>query len=455
MTMKPSASPGDSVVKAFLSHSVQEADIALRLKELLDQDEIMVWAFEEDLPFGKQLREQVRSAIEESDHVLVILSDASHRSEWVAWELEVALRQRAKRGIAYPTIIGVLCDSPCRNLRFKVPEYRGSEAPDGVYDFGKYRCFKLGGQGRCDDIADLVAYLVPQVTVITDTEGERGKLLQDSFSCYEELFPDEGERDDPLDIETWIAEAARAAGASAGFPYREIYGVYHQAGEVLGIAYFTIYVDNRWCFGNYFGIRRGWRQKERARRFFDAVVERVRAISPGVDGIVFEVDPIDMDLLMEAAEAGHVRERPEQDSILASLRSLKRLRLYQTQGARAWLLPSGEPLPYWQPALAEPLAEHNERRLILMAWLFPGVSPEDMRLEEVLDFLYDRLYGDAYGGLGEVEIPGYRSYVASVRARVEQAARSGLRLGAIRLPREVSGLWRQAISEGLDNKLEL
>ena len=64
----------------------------------------------------------------------------------------------------------------------------------------------------------------------------------------------------------------------------------------------------------------------------------------------------------------------------------------------------------------------GELPLILMAYLLKGTDKATVTLSEILDFVYDNLYGDAYGGLGDVEIAGYRPYVQSIRNRVEEAA---------------------------------
>jgi hypothetical protein len=49
----------------------------------------------------------------------------------------------------------------------------------------------------------------------------------------------------------------------------------------------------------------------------------------------------------------------------------------------------------------------------------------------MLQFIYDELYSDAYGGAGNIEIKGYRSYVAEVKARIEARVVPGCRTGKI------------------------
>ena len=51
--------------------------------------------------------------------------------------------------------------------------------------------------------------------------------------------------------------------------------------------------------------------------------------------------------------------------------------------------------------------------------VLPFVAMETIRLDDVLHFVFDALYGDAYGVEGSAtEIAGFRQYLAQVKARV-------------------------------------
>jgi hypothetical protein len=164
---------------------------------------------------------------------------------------------------------------------------------------------------------------------------------------------------------------------------------------------------------------------------------------------------VDFKLLGKAATRPRITGHPDTALVLSNLRELRRLNLYQAGGTLALLGPKGEALPYWQPAMDEPLSEENERQLILMARLFPHVRPDDVSLRELLDFVYDDLYGDAYGDAGTVGIPGYRCYVQSVRRRVESAAEEGWSLGKLSFRKSLRQLLRLARQEEVVSELDL
>jgi GNAT superfamily N-acetyltransferase len=65
-------------------------------------------------------------------------------------------------------------------------------------------------------------------------------------------------------------------------------------------------------------------------------------------------------------------------------------------------------------------------------------------------------YGDAYGGLGEVEFAGYRPYVQTVRNRVEEAAVThGWKLDKMSVARRLRKLIHMAHEEGISDLIDL
>ncbi len=390
----------------------------------------------------------------ECDYVLVILSDFSRHSEWVGRELGLALELQKKRKVLHPPIVGVRCDSPCASFMFDVLNYRTGQSVGTSYDFSGVRCFSLCSTQPSDKLDDLVQYFLPKVIFITEDEGEQRRLLWDSFKCYEDLFPDESERDEPADIVTWLDEARRATLTHS--PWREIYAVLHIGDQAIGMTFLSAQVQRHWSFGNYLGVRSGWRQKHRAEYFLEEVMRHLRTISPSMKGILFEVEPVDIKLLERVADRPGISGFGDENEIFLNLRSLRRLLLYHSYKAVALLNSDGLPLPYWQPSMVDDeLDSRNERELILMVKLLGGVDKEKIELQELLDFIYDDLYGDAYGGASTVEIPNYRAYVAQIKSRVQDRARGGWKLGKVEIPSKVTRLLLRAKGEGLTDELAL
>ena len=118
----------------------------------------------------------------------------------------MALQYRHERNGLYPTINGVRPDCHCDPLTF-IPRdpltYQPSASP---YNFGETRYLSLAYPLKYDEIDNLIDQLLPKITFLDSFEGVEGALFYASIPCYETLFPDEGERDDPEDIQTWFEE---------------------------------------------------------------------------------------------------------------------------------------------------------------------------------------------------------------------------------------------------------
>jgi hypothetical protein len=418
---------------------------------MLEANDNEAWRYEDDLPFSATIAQQVRTAIAQCDHVLVLLSDAACTSDWVAWELGYALELRSTRDERHPTILGVCCND--KNPRHRIqPRVLGSDQPFGpLLDFSAVRTHTMTNP---EEIAQLVAQLSPMVTFIGRTDGHEGDLLRESFKCYERLFPEFAERDAPADIQTWIDEARVWPGQRV---CEEIYAVLHMGELVVGMAYITAYQRCHLAFGNYFGVRRLWRSNNgsTAESFGAALDRRLIELDPQLRGLVWEVEPADRDLLAGAARRGRIGGHPDSQSVLRSVRQLRRINLYQQHGVRALLGADGNALPYWQPAMDDEMQPENMREMILMVRPFGDVNLAEIRLKELMDFVYGTLYFDAYCGTGTISIPGYRDYLAAIRSRVEHSAAHGWSLGQINYRREIRTLLDIARREDLINELDL
>jgi hypothetical protein len=223
------------------------------------------------------------------------------------------------------------------------------------------------------------------------------------------------------------------------------------------MAYVTTYPVSHWSFGNYLAVRRLWRSNNgsTAEWFREQIDRRLLEIDPDTKGTVWEVEPVDLPLLNETSRRGRIGGYPDTPRVLANIRQLRRLNLYQRHGVPALLAADGLALPYWQPAMDDDLRPENERELILMVRLSQNTRPDDVRLGELLDFVYNDLYADAYGGTGTVSIPGYRRYLASIRERVERAAAGGWALGKLSFRSSIRTLLNLAEQEELVRELDL
>jgi hypothetical protein len=80
----------------FISYSHKDEDFAQRLYAKMQQNGLRVWYAPEDMKAGQKIHEQIDSAIRVHDKLLLVLSESSMASEWVATEIYHA-RQREKR----------------------------------------------------------------------------------------------------------------------------------------------------------------------------------------------------------------------------------------------------------------------------------------------------------------------------------------------------------------------
>ena len=440
-------------IKIFISHSEHDTKRAKELFVKLSRPDINVWCYEREKYYARDIKKEIEKHILQCDVFLLLLTDSSSDSEWVRRELGLAISLH-KDGSNRPIIIGVRCDLLCASMDFRYNDF-WSGTDRGIYSFSKIRSFNFKTSSLLDSIEDLVDYITPKVIFITDTQGEQGTLLHSSFNCYIELFPDETERDDPADIMTWIDEAQKAE--LTNDPWREIYAVFHVAEFAIGMAYISIHLNNDWAFGNYFGVKKRWRQYGKAEYFIEKVIEHLLKKQPKLKGILFEIEPIDLDLLEVIGNQPTIQGSDNLIEVVHNIRLMSRYILYRRYGCLAILGADKFPLPYWQPAMDEPLDEQNEYKLILMVKHIPKKKLEisDQTLNDMLTFIYDFLYKDAYGGAGFVEIPGYSEYIDQVKNRVKCYAEKGWSIGNIIIPKKIRRLILKAIQEGFADQLAL
>jgi hypothetical protein len=88
----------------FISYSTRDEDFARRLHSRMREANMRVWFAPEDLAGGKKLHEQLFSAIQVNDKLLLVLSTHSMQSEWVMTEIHKArdVEKKEKRRKLFP-----------------------------------------------------------------------------------------------------------------------------------------------------------------------------------------------------------------------------------------------------------------------------------------------------------------------------------------------------------------
>jgi hypothetical protein len=82
----------------FISYSHQNEEFAKRLHARLQQEGLRVWYAPEEMKAGRKLHEQIDEAIRVHDKLLLVLSEASMKSEWVGTEISKARKRERKEG---------------------------------------------------------------------------------------------------------------------------------------------------------------------------------------------------------------------------------------------------------------------------------------------------------------------------------------------------------------------
>jgi len=300
------------------------------------------------------------------------------------------------------------------------------------------------------------ASLVFIIKGVDERDEKEEALLAKSFDCYEQLFL-ESQRDPRRVIEKWIEESYEAEHTDPMFCddlWRERWGVLHIGDDVIGISYFSVHLDYPWAFGNYFGVLKG--DQKQSSQFLARVVKHLQqTIVPDLKGLVFEIDKIELEYLEAMASDKENIILPD-ERLFANLRSLRKLKSFQHSSSYPFLGHNKRPLPYWQPSLDKKMREIDEVELILMVKPLAGVEVDDIKPQDVLDFVYDKLYIDAYDAkMGSVRIPKYRHHVTNIKRRVEEEMRIGCSIEQLNVPPEIDDLIDLVVEQGYKEQIKL
>lgn len=108
-------------MKVFISHSSKDKKFVRHLKDCLLENTIDTWLDEDQLEFGDSLINKLENALDETSHLVIVLSPASIESDWVKFELKKALINQ-KTGLTQKII-------PIKYRDCKIPD----ELSDLVY----------------------------------------------------------------------------------------------------------------------------------------------------------------------------------------------------------------------------------------------------------------------------------------------------------------------------------
>ena len=142
----------------FISFSFKDEEFARHLRGRMRDEKLRVWFAPEDGKGGRKLHEQIETQIQVQDKLLLLLSEASMKSEWVATEVYHARQReiREKRQVLFPI---ALC--PFEEIR-------------------KWKCFDAdSGKDMAREVRE---YLIPDFSTWKDHdkfEDEFKKLLRD------------------------------------------------------------------------------------------------------------------------------------------------------------------------------------------------------------------------------------------------------------------------------------
>ena len=92
------AEDGIQFYSCFISYSSKDEEFARRLHGRMREAHLRVWFAPEDVKAGKKLHEQIETAIRIYDKLLIVLSEASLRSEWVMDELRKGFKAERDTG---------------------------------------------------------------------------------------------------------------------------------------------------------------------------------------------------------------------------------------------------------------------------------------------------------------------------------------------------------------------
>lgn len=88
--------PPSTFQSCFISYSHADEEFVNALYSRLKNEGIQLWYVAEHMQPGRKIHEEIDNAVRLYDRLLLVLSEASMRSEWVATEIRTAIDQETK-----------------------------------------------------------------------------------------------------------------------------------------------------------------------------------------------------------------------------------------------------------------------------------------------------------------------------------------------------------------------
>lgn len=92
-------SPMPKVKQVFISHATKDAEFAHRLADDLQRRGVQVWIAPDSIQPGESWVSAIERGLQESSHMVVVLTPAALDSQWVKKETEIAITLERKRNI--------------------------------------------------------------------------------------------------------------------------------------------------------------------------------------------------------------------------------------------------------------------------------------------------------------------------------------------------------------------
>jgi sulfatase modifying factor 1 len=110
--------------QVFISHATQDADFAHRLADGLKQLGVPVWIAPDSIRPGESWVDAIERGLEESSHMLVVLTPAAVESSWVKKETNVAIALERKGRVQILPLDVQACDVPLLLSSYQMVSFR-------------------------------------------------------------------------------------------------------------------------------------------------------------------------------------------------------------------------------------------------------------------------------------------------------------------------------------------
>lgn len=426
---------------AFLSHASEDIEVVQALRTALEAQGIDAFMYESDLAYGQPIWAQVRKRVETADYVLVFLSRTVAAAEAVGREVGLALELRERRSA--PVLIGVQTRELI-TMKIQPRHFAEGAAMGAEIDFAALRSFTEWRDEAA--LKEFALSLLPRVRFIRSTSdiASREQFLG-SRACFMHLFPELRDRGYFDGIWTWLGENEEPDSL-----WRDVYGTLELNQQAVGVFYATVPLNGQYAFGNYLGLLDGSRHHGRALKLVEAGKQEILGNNANIRGIVFEAEVPDIAYLEEIAagdQGQQLAALADQPRLRRNLRALTRLILYQRSGATTLINGEGGLIAIPTPSQQETFRTDPRGAHALLYYAFGAGSGE---IETLLRFVYDRLYGEAYGEESSLGFAGYHEYVAAIRAELWEQIGGYAQLGKAAISRNLVRLRAKASSQGFD-----